>query len=78
LLVCLLTGGLMSVLPVIQHYTLRFLLAQEGSFPWDCIRFLDHAGRHRFIYLVGGRYRFIHDLLRKHFAYGELPDVSSR
>ncbi|NER85123.1 MAG: hypothetical protein F6K42_37595, partial [Leptolyngbya sp. SIO1D8] len=68
-------GGLLAV---IKHYTLRFLLAREGSFPWDCVRFLDHAAKHRFIQRVGGRYRFMHDLLRKHFAYGELPSFPSR
>ncbi|NER82244.1 MAG: NACHT domain-containing protein [Leptolyngbya sp. SIO1D8] len=62
---------------VAQHYTLRFLLTQEGSFPWDCVRFLDHAAEHRFIQRVGGRYRFVHDLLRKHFATGELPSLPS-
>ena len=63
---------------IIQHYTLRLLLAKEGSFPWDCVRFLDHAVKHRFIQRVGGRYRFMHDLLRKNFAYGELPSHTSR
>ncbi|NER84858.1 MAG: hypothetical protein F6K42_36150 [Leptolyngbya sp. SIO1D8] len=74
-----LAGGLIFGLnTVVQHYTLRFLLAQEGNFPWDCVRFLDHAAKHRFIQRVGGRYRFMHDLLRKHFAYGELPSFPSR
>lgn len=65
-----LVGALASGLKtVLQHYTLRFLLAREGSFPWDCVRFLDHAAQHRFVQRVGGRYRFMHDLMRKHFAY---------
>ena len=36
--------------------------------PLTITRFLDHAARHRFIQRVGGRYRFMHDLLRQHFA----------
>ncbi|NER83320.1 MAG: hypothetical protein F6K42_27965 [Leptolyngbya sp. SIO1D8] len=78
LLVGLMFGLRFGLLAVIQHYTLRFLLAREGSFPWDCVRFLDHAAKHRFIQRVGGRYRFMHDLLRKHFAHGELPSFPSR
>ncbi|NER80468.1 MAG: hypothetical protein F6K42_13000 [Leptolyngbya sp. SIO1D8] len=67
-----------GLLAVIKHYTLRFLLVLEDSFPWDCVCFLDHAAQHRFIQRVGGRYRFMHDLLRKHFAHGELPSFPSR
>ncbi|MBE7384426.1 MAG: NACHT domain-containing protein [Leptolyngbya sp. SIO1E4] len=74
----LIVGLSVGLSAVIKHYMLRLLLAREGSFPWDCVRFLDHAAQHRFIQRVGGRYRFMHDLLRKHFATGELPSFPSR
>ncbi len=53
-------------------------MAREGGFLWDCVRFLDHAAKLRFIQRVSGYYRFTHDLLRKHFAYGDLPSYPSR
>ncbi|NEZ68039.1 hypothetical protein D0962_35815 [Leptolyngbyaceae cyanobacterium CCMR0082] len=52
----------------IKHLILRILLTHNGSTPWNYARFLDHAVKHRFIQRTGGRYRFVHDLLRKHFA----------
>lgn len=51
-----------------QHFALRILLAQSGLIPWNYARFLEHTGKHRFTQRTGGRYRFIHDLLREHFA----------
>lgn len=68
-----LVGGLSSALsgglkPTIQHYALRSVLTLTGCTPWDYSLFLEHAVKHRFIQRTGGRYRFIHDLLRKHFA----------
>ena len=53
---------------VIKHFALRIILYQNGHIPWNYAKFLDHAAKHRFIQRVGGRYRFMHDLLRKHFA----------
>jgi len=41
---------------------------KKGSIPWNFKLFLEHATQHRFIQRTGGRYRFIHDLLREHFA----------
>lgn len=58
-------GGLQ---PAIQHFVLRILLTTEDNTPWNYERFLEHAVKHRFIQRNGGRYRFIHSLLRKHFA----------
>ena len=52
----------------IRHFTLRLILYQNGDIPWNYAQFLDHAAKYRFIQRVGGRYRFIHDLLRKHFV----------
>lgn len=59
------TGGLDTA---IKHFILRLLLTKNGDTPWNYARFLDHAVKHRFIQRTGGRYRFVHDLLRKHFA----------
>ena len=60
-----LIGGLGAV---IQHFVLRLFLTQNKYTPWNYARFLDHAVKHRFIQKTGGRYRFVHDRLRKHFA----------
>ncbi len=53
---------------VIKHVALRIVLTINGYAPWNYARFLDHAVELRFMQRVGGRYRFVHDLLRKHFA----------
>ena len=53
---------------LIRHVSLRFVLWRSGVAPWNYARFLEHAENHRFIQRVGGRYRFVHDLLRKRFA----------
>ena len=58
-------GGLV---PAIQHFSLRIVLTRRGYTPWNYSKFLEHSVQHRFIQRTGGRYRFIHDLLRKHFA----------
>ena len=64
-----LIGGLIfGLASVIQHICLRFVLYRSGTSPWDYAKFLEHAENHRFIQRVGGRYRFVHDLLRKRFA----------
>ncbi|MGD1953135.1 MAG: hypothetical protein ACFB14_26340, partial [Leptolyngbyaceae cyanobacterium] len=52
----------------IQHLILRIFLTKNGSTTWNYARFLDHAVKHLFIQRTGGRYRFVHELLRKHFA----------
>ncbi|MEO0537703.1 MAG: NACHT domain-containing protein [Cyanobacteria bacterium P01_A01_bin.123] len=75
-----LIGGLIGGLIVglgaaLQHLSLRLALYQSGVSPWDYAKFLEHAENHRFIQRVGGRYRFMHDLLRKHFASLETPSV---
>ncbi|WP_287355960.1 NACHT domain-containing protein [Moorena sp. SIO3B2] len=54
--------------PVIQHFVLRLILWRSGSIPWNYADFLSYATERRLIKQVGGRYRFIHDLLREHFA----------
>ncbi|MGJ3249296.1 MAG: hypothetical protein ACFE0I_24885 [Elainellaceae cyanobacterium] len=52
----------------IRHAALRFVLWRSHCSPWNYARFLEFASELRFIQRVGGRYRFIHDLLREHFA----------
>ncbi len=61
-------GFIFGGIACIQHLALRLILWQSGSSPWNYARFLSHARELRFIQQVGGRYRFIHDLLREHFA----------
>ncbi len=62
-------GGLNICLDTaIKHFILRIFLTKNGYTPWNYARFLDHAVKHRFIQRTGGRYRFVHDLLRNHFA----------
>ncbi|OLT60702.1 NACHT domain-containing protein [Moorena bouillonii] len=64
----ILFGFLVAGTPVIQHFVLRLILWRSGSIPWDYADFLNYATERRLIKRVGGRYRFIHDLLREHFA----------
>ncbi|NET67481.1 MAG: NACHT domain-containing protein [Moorea sp. SIO1G6] len=64
----MLFGFLVAGIPVIQHFVLRLILWRSGSIPWDYAHFLSYATERRLIKQVGGRYRFIHDLLREHFA----------
>ncbi|MBD2184658.1 hypothetical protein H6S82_05975 [Planktothrix sp. FACHB-1355] len=37
-------------------------------FSWNYAKFLNYASERLFLQRIGGRYRFIHDLLREHFA----------
>ncbi|NEQ10707.1 MAG: NACHT domain-containing protein [Moorea sp. SIO4E2] len=64
----MLFGFFFAGIPVIQHFVLRLILWRSGSIPWDYAHFLSYATERRLIKQVGGRYRFIHDLLREHFA----------
>ena len=61
-------GGLVPGAACIQHYTLRFVLASNGLTPWRYARFLNYATERMLLQRIGGRYRFIHPLLRDHFA----------
>ena len=60
--------GLVPGAACIQHFALRFVLWCKGMMPWHYVRFLDYATERMFLQRVGGRYRFIHNLLRDHFA----------
>lgn len=62
-----LLGGLFAGISCLQHFALRVVLYKNGFIPWNYTRFLNYATKHLLLQRVGGRYRFIHDLLRKHF-----------
>ena len=66
-------GGLVPGAACIQHFTLRFVLWCYGIAPWRYVRFLNYATDQLLLQRVGGRYRFLHVLLRDHFAGIELP-----
>ena len=61
-------GGLIPGAACIQHFALRFVLWCFGLSPWRFVGFLNHATERMLLQRVGGRYRFIHDLLREHVA----------
>jgi len=63
-----LLGGLVPGAACIQHYTLRAVLWTSGSAPWRYAQFLNYATERMLLQRIGGRYRFIHELLRDHFA----------
>ena len=54
--------------PCMAHFSLRLTLWQNGLIPWNYARFLKYATQRKLIQQVGGRFRFIHDSLRKHFV----------
>ncbi len=58
-------GGLNSV---IQHSGLRITLWLFGYAPWNYSKFLRYCTDRGFLQRVGGGYRFVHALLRDHFA----------
>jgi signal peptidase I len=72
-----LVGGLIfSLYPVpslIKHGVLRLLLWANGSIPWNYAAFLDHANKLRLVQSMGGRYRFVHDLLREEMTGSRPP-----
>jgi hypothetical protein len=61
-------SGLVPGAACIQHFILRLVLWCNGVMPWRYVRFLDFATERMFLQRVGGRYRFLHDLLRDCFA----------
>ncbi len=52
----------------INHFLVRLSLYYTKSIPWDYARFLNYATERLLLQRVGGRYRFIHDLLRQSLA----------
>lgn len=69
----LLIGIIKSGTPAIKHFILRVILWSNGYTPWNYAKFLDYCTNRLFLQRVGGGYRFMHDLLRQHFAnsYGQ-------
>jgi DNA polymerase III delta prime subunit len=63
---------------LIQHYTLRFILARNNILPWKLIPFLDYCTDLIFLRRVGGGYIFVHRLLMEHFAamYKDGQDIT--
>ena len=60
---------------LIQHYTLRHLLARNGHLPRKLVPFLDYAAEElHFLQKVGGGYLFIHRYLLEHFAAMDAPE----
>ena len=56
-------------IPAIENLILHLVLWSKGHIPWDYSRFLDAAGDRLLMHKTGDRrYRFVHDLLQKHFA----------
>ncbi|MCC5899461.1 MAG: NACHT domain-containing protein, partial [Phormidium sp. BM_Day4_Bin.17] len=58
-------GGLLSA---IKHCALRITLWLFGYAPWNYSKFLRYCTDRGFLQRVGGGYRFVHALLRDHFA----------
>ncbi|MFM9264813.1 tetratricopeptide repeat protein, partial [Tychonema sp. BBK16] len=56
----------------IQHFTLRLCLSGAGSIPWNYACFLNYATERLLLQRVGGRYRFMHDLLRQSLAQSRI------
>ncbi|MBD1884948.1 NACHT domain-containing protein [Microcoleus vaginatus] len=54
-------------LTCIQHFILRLILVCHGR-PWNYTEFLDNAVKLKLLRRVGGRYEFIHSLLKECFA----------
>ncbi|MDF5726255.1 MAG: hypothetical protein PUP91_38620, partial [Rhizonema sp. PD37] len=69
----MLVGIVRSGTPVIKHFILRIILWFSGYTPWNYAKFLNYSTDRLFLQRVGGSYRFMHDLLRQHFAnsYGQ-------
>lgn len=61
-------SGLVPAASCFQHFMLRFILWCNGVMPWHYVRFLDSATERMFLQRIGGRYQFLHELLRDHFA----------
>jgi hypothetical protein len=61
-------SGLVPGAACIQHFVLRSILWCRGVAPWNYPNFLNYATERMLLQRVGGRYRFIHELLQEHFA----------
>lgn len=63
-----LLAGLLPGAACIQHLVLRSVLGASGTLPLRYGAFLNFATQRRLLQRVGGRYRFIHVLLRDHLG----------
>jgi hypothetical protein len=70
-------NGLAPATSCFQQFTLRFIIRCYGAAPWHYSRFLIYPIKRMCLQRVGGRYWFIRDLLRDHFAVKELKQVKS-
>jgi len=62
-------SAVLPAIPAIDSLILRLVLWSSGHIPWDYQRFLDAGVDRRLLQKTGDRrYRFIHDLLQKHFS----------
>jgi DNA polymerase III delta prime subunit len=59
-------------LPLIKHLSLRLVLWQSGTIPWNYARFLNYCTERLLLQRIGGRYRFMHKLLQEYFAKMDL------
>ena len=66
----LIVGFWLGFLEVLKHVILRFLLWLTQTAPRDYAKFLAYASELRLVQNLGGRYRFVHDLLREHLIAG--------
>ena len=66
-------AGLLPGAACIQHVILRLVMWWSGMAPLRYVRFLDFATERMLLQRIGGRYRFLHVLLRDHFACAALP-----
>ena len=64
----ILLASIFGLSTVIQHSLLRLILWQGGYIPYNYARFLNYATTRLFLQRIGGRYRFMHDLLREYFS----------
>jgi hypothetical protein len=67
-----LMGALIPGSACVQHFTLRVVFWCFGVAPLQYVRFLNYATDRILLQRIGGRYRFIHGLLREHFAAMQL------
>jgi DNA polymerase III delta prime subunit len=59
---------LFGAFAVIQHFTIRGIIAISGRGPWHLVHFLDYAVERIIMQKIGGHYIFIHPLLLKYFS----------
>ncbi len=66
-----LVGGRTGIAAFLQHFVLRFFLWRHNLLPLNLVAFLDEAAERLLLYKVGGKYIFVHRLLRDVLARPE-------